>query len=134
MLRKGETIMAFKIGDINIENQVVMAPMAGISNPSYMKIIEEMSAGLAFTELLSTEAIVRDNKKTFDMLNGIETLKMPIGVQIFGSNPETMAKAAKKLCQLYPIKIIDINMGCPVPKVGVKSNSGSALLKNPQLV
>lgn len=55
--------MAFKIGDINIENQVVMAPMAGISNPSYMKIIEEMSAGLAFTELLSTEAIVRDNKK-----------------------------------------------------------------------
>ena len=126
--------MAFKIGDINIENQVVMAPMAGISNPSYMKIIEEMSAGLAFTELLSTEAIVRDNKKTFDMLNGIETLKMPIGVQIFGSNPETMAKAAKKLCQLYPIKIIDINMGCPVPKVAVKSNSGSALLKNPQLV
>lgn len=95
MLRKGETIMAFKIGDINIENQVVMAPMAGISNPSYMKIIEEMGAGLAFTELLSTEAIVRDNKKTFDMLNGIETLKMPIGVQIFGSNPETMAKAAK---------------------------------------
>ena len=126
--------MAFKIGDINIENQVVMAPMAGISNPSYMKIIEEMSAGLAFTELLSTEAIVRDNKKTFDMLNGIETLKMPIGVQIFGSNPETMAKAAKKLCQLYPIKIIDINMGCPVPKVAVKSKSGSALLKNPQLV
>ena len=126
--------MAFKIGDINIENQVVMAPMAGISNPSYMKIIEEMSAGLAFTELLSTEAIVRDNKKTFDMLNGIETLKMPIGVQIFGSNPETMAKAAKKLCQLYPIKIIDINMGCPVPKVAIKNQAGSALLKNPSKI
>lgn len=121
----------WKIKDIEIKNQVVLAPMAGISNPAYMKILEEMKIGYAVTELISSEAIVRKNKKTFDMLNGIEELKFPVAVQIFGSNPETMAESAKILTDLYQIKVIDINMGCPVPKVAVKSQSGSALLKNP---
>ena len=89
------------IGDIFIKNKIAMAPMAGISNPSYMKILEEFGVGYAVTELISSEAIVRNNKKTFDMLNGIETLKMPVAVQIFGSNPETMAKAAKIITDLY---------------------------------
>ena len=124
----------FKIGNIEIKNNVVLAPMAGISNPAYMKIVEDLGVGYAVTELLSSEAISRDNKKTIDMLNGIEKLNIPVAVQIFGSNPDVMSKAAKILVEKYNIKIIDINMGCPVPKVAISSNSGSALLKNPDLV
>ena len=126
--------MSLKIKNIEIKNNVVMAPMAGISNPAYMKICEEMGLGLAFTELISSEAIVRNNKKTFEMLNGIEKLKIPVGIQIFGSNAKTMASAARILSDKYKIKLIDINMGCPVPKVAISSDSGSALLKNPDKV
>lgn len=122
------------IGNIEIKNKVVLAPMAGISNPAYMKICEEMQVGYAVTELISAEAIVRNNKKTLEMLNGIDKLKIPVAVQIFGSNPETLSKAAKILVDLYKIKIIDINMGCPVPKVAIKSQAGSSLLKNPEKV
>ena len=87
--------MKWKIGNITIKNQVVLAPMAGVSNPSYMKICEEMGLGYAITELISSEAIVRNNKKTFEMLNGIEELKIPVAVQLFGGNPKVMAEAAK---------------------------------------
>lgn len=118
------------IGDIEIKNKVALAPMAGISNPAYIKICEEMGVGYAITELISSEAIVRKNKKTLDMLNGIDLLNIPVAVQIFGSNPKTMAEAAKILVDLYNVKLIDINMGCPVPKVALRSESGSALLKN----
>ncbi|MBR3230145.1 MAG: tRNA dihydrouridine synthase DusB [Bacilli bacterium] len=122
--------MEFKIGNIEIKNNVVLAPMAGISNPAYMKICQELGVGFAITELISSEAIVRGNEKTFNMLNGIEKIKMPVAIQIFGSNPDVMAKAAKIINQKYPGKIIDINMGCPVPKVAIKAHSGSALLKD----
>lgn len=124
----------WKIGNVGIDNRVVLAPMAGISNPAYMKIVEEMGCGLAFTELISAEAIVRNNKKTFDMLNGIESLKIPVGVQLFGSNAAVLSKAANIITKLYNIKIIDINMGCPVPKVALRSQAGSALLKDPDKV
>ncbi len=124
----------FKIGNVDIKNRVVLAPMAGTSNPAYMKICEEMGVGYVVTELISAEAIVRNNKKTFDMLNGISDLKIPVGIQIFGSNPEVMGKAAKTLTDLYEISFIDINMGCPVPKVAVKSGAGSALLKDPDKI
>lgn len=126
--------MKWKIGNIEIKNRVVLAPMAGISNPSYMKICEEMGVGYAVTELISSEAIIRDNKKTFDMLKGIENISIPVAIQIFGSNPETMAKAAKIITDLYKNVIIDINMGCPVPKVAIKSEAGSSLLKNPDKI
>ena len=126
--------MKLKIGNIEIKNNVVLAPMAGISNPAYMKICEEFEVGFAITELISAEAIVRDNKKTFDMLNGIEKIKMPVAIQIFGSNPEVMKKAAQIINKKYPEKLIDINMGCPVPKVALKAHSGSALLKEPKKI
>ena len=126
--------MKWKIGNIELKNQIVLAPMAGISNPSYMKILEEMGVSLAFTELISSEAIIRDNKKTFEMLNGINDLNIPVGIQIFGSDPDTMAMSAKILVEKYNIKLIDINMGCPVPKVAVRSNAGSGLLKDPNKV
>lgn len=126
--------MKWKIGNVEIANQIVLAPMAGISNPAYMKILEEMGVGYAVTELISAEAIVRNNKKTLEMLNGIEKLKIPVAVQIFGSNPYTMAKASKILVDLHQIRLIDINMGCPVPKVAVRAQAGSALLKDPDKI
>ena len=122
--------MNFKIGNIEIKNNVVLAPMAGISNPAYIKICEEMGAGYAITELISSEAIIRNNKKTLDMLIGIDDINIPIAVQIFGSDPDNMASAAKILEKKYNVKIIDINMGCPVPKVALHSKAGSALMKD----
>ena len=126
--------MKFNIGNVEIKNQVVLAPMAGISNPAYMKICEQMGLDYAVTELISAEAIIRDNQKTFDMLNGIETLNMKVAVQLFGSDENTLAKAAKIIIDRYKVDIIDINMGCPVPKVALKSRAGSALLKDPDKV
>ncbi len=126
--------MKWKIGKIEIENQIVLAPMAGISNPAYMKIVEEMGAGYAVTELISAEAIIRGNKKTLDMLKGIDNLSMPVAVQIFGSNIESMVQASKIITNLYQNVFIDINMGCPVPKVATRAQAGSALLKNPDKV
>lgn len=119
----------FKIGNVKINKRVVLAPMAGVSNASYMKICEEMGVGYAVTELLSSEAIVRDNKKTYDMLEGIDTLNIAVAIQLFGSNADTMGRAAKIIASKYKIDMIDINMGCPVPKV-VKTGAGSALLKD----
>lgn len=123
-----------RIGNVEIKNKIVLAPMAGISNPSFFKIVEKMGVGLVYTELLSSEAIIRENKKTYEMLNGIETLKVPVAIQLFGSNPDTMAKAAKIIEEKYHPSIIDINMGCPVPKVAIRSAAGSALMKNPKKV
>lgn len=117
-----------------MKNKIVLAPMAGISNPSFMSIVTKMGVGLAYTELISAEAIVRNNKKTFDMLNGIETLTIPVGIQIFGSNSDVLSKAAQIITELYKNIFIDINMGCPVPKVALKSQAGSALLKDPSKV
>lgn len=123
-----------KIGNIEIKNKVALAPMAGVSNPSYMKLLEEFEVGVAFTELISAEAIVRGNKKTFDMLNGIEDVTYPVGIQIFGSNVDVMCEAAKILTNKYKNIFIDINMGCPVPKVALRSQAGSALLKDPKKI
>ena len=127
--------MSLMIGNVQIKNKVGLAPMAGISNPAYMKICEEMGVGWVVTELISSEAIVRYNKKTFEMLNGIEKLSIPVGIQIFGSEAKTMAQAAKILCKHFnKIKLIDINMGCPVQKVAISAQAGSALLKDPDKV
>lgn len=123
--------MEWNIKNVKIKNQVGLAPMAGISNPAYMKICEEFDVGFAVTELISSEAIIRNNKKTFDMLNGIDDLNIPVGIQLFGSDPKNMAKAAKIVVEKHKIAFIDVNMGCPVPKVAVRSQSGSALLKSP---
>ena len=123
-----------EIGNVLIKHKTVLAPMAGISNPSFFKIVEEMGVGMVVTELLSSEAIIRDNKKTYEMLNGIEKINVPVSIQIFGGNPDTMAKAAKIIEEKYHPSIIDINMGCPVPKVAVRSGAGSALMKDPDRV
>ncbi len=126
--------MSFYIKDVKIKNKVVLAPMAGISNPTFIKICESMNVGFAITELISAEAVVRDNKKTLEMLKGLEKINIPYAIQLFGSNPDTIKKAAKKLSNLYKNAIIDINMGCPVAKVAIKNQAGSALLKDPEMV
>ncbi len=122
-----------KIGNVDIKGNVFLAPMAGISNASYMKICEDMGCSYAVTELISAEAIVRKNKKTLDMLNGYDKLTIPVGVQLFGSNPNVLSKAAKIIDDMHIFKVIDINMGCPVPKV-VNAKSGSYLLKDIALI
>lgn len=123
----------FYIGNVCVKNGVGLAPMAGISNAAYIKLVSELGLGFAVTELISSEAIFRGNKKTIEMLNGISDLDIPVGVQIFGGNPDSMAMAAKYICDNYKVSFIDINMGCPVPKVAVRSQAGSSLLKNPSL-
>lgn len=123
----------FKIGNIEIANQVVLAPMAGISNTSYRKIIKEMGAGLIFAEMVSDKAICFGNEKTMDLLKMSEE-ERPIAQQIFGSDINSFVSAAKIIEETMKPDIIDINMGCPVPKIALKSQAGSALLKNPEKI
>ena len=123
----------FKIGNIEIKNRIVLAPMAGICNSAFRKIIKEMGAGLIYAEMVSDKALVYSSKKTEDMLY-MEECERPIAQQIFGSDKETFVEAAKLVYEKMHPDIIDINMGCPVPKVAIKSQAGSALLKNPEKV
>ena len=123
----------FKIGNVEIKNQVVLAPMAGISNTSFRKIIKEMGAGLMYAEMVSDKAICYQSKKTFDLLK-MDECERPIAQQIFGSDVEDFVKAAKIVVEIQKPDILDINMGCPVPKVAIKNQAGSALLKNPEKI
>ena len=125
--------MKWKIGNIEIKNQIVFAPMAGVSNISYRTIIKEMGAGLIYSEMISTMGIIYNGKKTIDLINFNEK-ERPISIQIFGNDKESFIKAAKFIEENYHPDIIDINMGCPVPKVAVKSQAGSALLKDPNKI
>ena len=123
----------WKIGNVEIKNQIVLAPMAGISNTAYRQIIKEMGAGLIYAEMVSDKAIVFGNQKTLDLLK-MDEKERPIAQQIFGSDIESFVAAAKLVEEQMHPDIIDINMGCPVPKVAIKSQAGSALLKNPDLI
>lgn len=125
--------MKWKIGNIEIDGQVVLAPMAGICNSAFRRIIKEMGASLIYAEMVSDKAIVYDNEKTKKMLY-FEEEERPIAQQIFGSDVETFKESAKKVYELMHPDIIDINMGCPVPKVAKKAQAGAALLKNPDLI
>ena len=125
--------MSFKIGNIEIKNKIVLAPMAGISNTSFRKIIKRMGAGLIYAEMVSDKAIVFDNEKTVGMLKMSEE-ERPIAQQIFGSDIKSFVEAAKIVEERMHPDIIDINMGCPVPKVAIKNQAGSALLKDPEKI
>lgn len=123
----------WQIGNVNIKNKVVLAPMAGICNNAYRKIIKEMGCGLIVTEMVSDKAIMYDSKKTKEMLYMTED-ERPISQQIFGSDLESFVIAAKFIEENMHPDIIDINMGCPVPKVALRAQAGSALLKDPDKV
>ena len=122
-----------KIGNIEIKGKVVLAPMAGICNSAFRKIIKEEGAALVYAEMVSDKAIFYKNNKTKEMLF-MEEVERPIAQQIFGSDVDTFVEAAKYIEKEMKPDIIDINMGCPVPKVAVKSQAGSALLKNPEKI
>lgn len=123
----------FKIGNVKIDNNVCLAPMAGVCNSAFRRIVKEMGCGLIYAEMVSDKAICYDNEKTMNMLYMTEE-ERPISQQIFGSDVDSFVKAAKKLEETMHPDIIDINMGCPVPKVAVRAQAGSALLKDPERI
>ena len=121
-----------KIGNIELKNQIVAAPLAGISNPVYREIMHDYGAGLVVSEMISDKALHYQNAKTQDMCR-ISEGEHPVALQLFGCDPVTMAEAAEYLTKNTNCDMIDINMGCPVPKV-VKNGDGAALMKDPELV
>jgi len=123
----------WKIGNVEIKNKVVLAPMAGICNSSFRRIAKEMGCGLVYAEMVSDKAVFYSNKKTLDMLY-MTDFERPLSQQIFGSDKESFVEAAKYIRDVMKPDIIDINMGCPVPKVALRSQAGSALLKNPEKI
>ncbi len=120
-----------KIGNLNIDKTIVLAPLAGYTDSPFRKIARKHGAGIVFTELISSDGIVRKNKKTHDLI-GFSSEERPIGIQIFGKNPDVMGEAAR-IVEEYKPDIIDINFGCSVRRV-VRSGSGAALLDNTQLL
>ena len=120
-----------KIGNVELENNVLLAPMAGITDLAFRKICEKYSnPGLVYTEMLSSKALFYNDEKTKRLMN-IQDEKRPIAFQIFGSDAKIMGEATKIVSEFADI--VDINMGCPAPKV-VKNGDGSKLLQNPKLV
>ena len=125
--------MKWKIGNVEIENQLVLAPMAGITNEAFRSICKEMGAGLVVCEMISDKALSFHNAKTIKM-TGVSQNEHPLSMQIFGADKETLVYAAKWIYENTDADIIDINMGCPVNKVAKRAGAGSSLLRNPNKV
>lgn len=123
--------MQWKIGNVNLENPFVLAPMAGVTDLAFRRLCKEQGAGLICMEMVSAKAISFHNKNT-EALMEINPGEHPVSMQIFGSEPELMAEVARSI-EERPFDILDINMGCPVPKV-VNNGEGSALLRDPDLI
>lgn len=121
--------MEWMIGNVKIKNQVVLAPMAGICNSAFRQICKDMGCGLIYAEMVSDKAIAYNNQKTIDMLYMTDK-ERPIAQQIFGSDVTSFVEAAKYIESTMHPDIIDINMGCPVPKVALRAQAGAALLKD----
>ena len=119
-----------KIGDVLIEKPVFLAPMAGITDLPYRILVKEQGCGLLYTEMVSAKGLYYNNERTSDLLE-VDEREKPIALQIFGSDPEIMGEVAKELSS-KPFQILDINMGCPTPKI-TRNQDGSALMKQPRL-
>ncbi|MDE3460082.1 tRNA dihydrouridine synthase DusB [Clostridioides difficile] len=119
-----------KIGNLELKNKVFLSPMAGVTDLPFRLICKEQGCGLLYTEMINGKALCYDDENTKKMIK-IEEEEHPVAVQIFGSEPEFMGRAAE-IMNDYSNEILDINMGCPAPKV-VKNGDGSALMKNPKL-
>ncbi len=118
-----------RIGNLKLDNRVVLAPMAGVTDLPFRLLIKEQGCGLVCGEMVSAQALLYKNRRTFALLE-TSPVERPISIQLFGSDPEVMARAAQLLAE-YPIDLIDINMGCPAPKV-VRHGEGAALLRDPK--
>lgn len=119
-----------KLGDLTLDRPVFLAPMAGVTDLAFRLLCKEQGCDVMCTEMISAKALYYKNKNTKSLLQ-IEQEERPMAVQLFGSEPELMAEMARQIEDDYDI--IDVNMGCPVPKV-VNNGEGSALMKNPELV
>ena len=119
-----------QIGNITLENNVFLAPMAGVTDLPFRLICKEMGCGLVYSEMVSAKGILYNNKNTTELLQ-VEDAERPTAIQLFGSDPQIMGEMGRKL-EAYPFDILDVNMGCPAPKI-VKNGEGSALTKNPEL-
>lgn len=122
--------MKLKIGDVTLENNLILAPMAGVTDLPFRLLCKEQGCGLVVTEMVSAKAILYKNRNTKALLE-VDQRERPVAVQLFGSDPQIMADMAK-LIEPGPFDIIDVNMGCPVPKI-VNNREGSALMKDPKL-
>ncbi len=122
--------MPFKIGNLVIENKIILAPMAGVSNSSFRTLARRYGAGLVYAEMVSDKGLLHKNEKTLNLLY-MTDFEHPMSQQIFGANKETMVEAALYVDQHSNCDLIDINMGCPVPKVAVKAQAGASLMKDP---
>ena len=120
----------FSIGDTKIENTVALGPMAGVTDLPFRLLCKEQGCGLMYTEMVSAKAVLYNNKNTEELI-ATNDLEHPIGLQLFGSEPDIMAEIASRL-EAGPYDFIDVNMGCPVPKI-VDNHEGSSLMKNPKL-
>ena len=120
-----------EIGNLKLENPYILAPMAGVTDLPFRLLCKEQGAGLLCMEMISAKALQYKNKNT-KVLLAIHPQEYPVSLQLFGSDPKIISEQAKRIEDL-PFQILDINMGCPVPKV-VKNGEGSALMKNPKLV
>lgn len=122
-----------EIGNVKLQNNIFLAPMAGVTDRAYRIICKEMGAGLVFTEMVSSKGLYYEDEKTKE-LTSIAEKERPVAIQIFGSDPSIMSEVVKKYINPRDdIDILDINMGCPAPKI-VKNGDGAALLKNPPLI
>lgn len=121
-----------KIGNIETKNNVFLAPMAGVTDLVFRVICKEMDCGMVYSEMVSAKGVQHNNKNTKELLK-VDERERPVAMQMFGSDPEIMAEMARKLNEYEDIDILDINMGCPAPKI-VKNGEGSALTLNPKLV
>ncbi len=118
----------FKIGPIEIDSKALLAPMAGVTGHPFRVLCKEQGAGLVYTEFVSANGIIRENQKTLNLMKFTES-ERPIGVQIFGETPEVLAQSARYIEEVVKPDLIDLNFGCPVPKV-TKKGAGSAILKD----
>ncbi|MCF8012047.1 MAG: tRNA dihydrouridine synthase DusB [Clostridiales bacterium] len=119
-----------KIGNLKLQNPVVAAPMAGVTDRAFRLLALSFGCSLVYTEMVSSQAIMHNNKKTFRFMD-CRGEPGPVGIQIFGSKPEYMARAAG-MAEEYGASLVDINMGCPAPKI-VKNSEGASLMKKPVL-
>ena len=119
-----------QIGNVNIQGKVALGPMAGVTDLPFRLLCKEQDCGLIYTEMVSAKAILYNNKNTIDLLKSDE-LERPVALQLFGSEPDIMGEIAGRVSE-GPYDFIDVNMGCPVPKI-VNNGEGSALMKNPEL-
>lgn len=120
-----------KIQNLEFKNNIFLAPMAGVTDMPFREICIEMGAGLVYSEMVSAKALIENNKKTFKMLK-VSEKEAPIAVQLFGNDPLVMAECCELFNDNEEVCILDVNMGCPAPKI-VKNGEGSALMKNPGL-